>query len=89
MKVDIEDARSIAEDAWAEANSDDKLPRHHLRKVLSWVGAAPTPTHGHGGHVEKGPVILEEEENWRRGAQEPHSLKHGRIRVPTLPHTDF
>ena len=57
-EVDIEDARSIAEDAWAEANSDDKLPRHHLRKVMSWVGAAPTPTHGHGGHVEKGPVIL-------------------------------
>ena len=42
-EVDIEDARSIAEDASADANSDDKLPRHHLRKVMSWVGAAPPP----------------------------------------------
>ena len=36
-EVDINDARTIAEDAWADLNSDDKLPRHHLRKVVaSW-----------------------------------------------------
>ena len=33
-EVDINDARTIAEDAWADLNSDDKLPRHHLQPFL-------------------------------------------------------